>query len=175
VLVDQWRAWPYLRRRITHEWNTLFAPVLVDFQRLDSALKRDITYLAARYEAIAAELAARTQGGAVFVWCPVCEYDTDQLDGHGSKAPLENSKCLVCETTDRVLKTTCPKCEKLLVLRSDLHGPCPCGYVPDPGIASHCGFRKVWRGAFRKVWRPAQGSAVRPEVEPCRKSLARAA
>lgn len=138
VLVEQWRAWIYIRNRVLNDWASAFASVLEDFKVVDSKLRSNRSYLDARYQDVKSEVESRRKGGTEIVVCRTCEFDAAQVNVDDSRHPCFVSVCQVCETTNEHLRTTCPDCSGDITIDIGLVGTCSaCNYTPDPSIAYH--------------------------------------
>ena len=130
IVGEQCRSWFHLHR-LFDRWNSHFREFRVEIRRADKGMKGHRKYLAAKFQALRPELAARQKQGSRATECGACGYKAaipKQLD-----PAIAETRCLVCDHTEVQVEIDCPHCSKHVVLSNEGYGTCrSCGRSIEP-------------------------------------------
>jgi hypothetical protein len=110
LLSQQLGAWCELQQLLTANWAEFFEPWEEKFQEIERRLKRQRDYLAAKFEALKADLAKLKAQGIDIETCDLCHFKAAQVIPE--IGDLDEAICLVCDHRKHWLNFSCPRCKK---------------------------------------------------------------
>lgn len=108
VVIEQARAWFYLHKLLTQDWNADFAAYqerIADLHRLVSTKR---AYLQAKFDALLPSIQKGHERGVVFSRCNFCKFPA--VKNKPLLANLDSGECLICNSHSNTLRETCPAC-----------------------------------------------------------------
>jgi len=109
IAIEQSKGWYQLYRLLTTTWQSEFKSFSSDFQELQTLMKKQKEYLAARFEHLQPAIKEEKLRGITYLLCPSCGYVSGRLASEDI-GPVSVT-CQVCEHQFDVLFTICPHCD----------------------------------------------------------------
>lgn len=109
VAAEQFRAWVYVHRLLTHRWASHFAAHVDTIRDLNELIKDNKQCLVAKLELVAPEIRRRKNDGAQVVACDSCGLLAAIVEE--GDPPLREARCLVCERLNCSIYMECYECE----------------------------------------------------------------
>ena len=108
VVVEQCKAWFYLHRLLTLNWELHFRKYGKKSQKLDGLMHKQRIFLKAKFSALKPRIDVEISNGAEFKSCHFCGCLSARVEE--ASEPLYESSCLVCEARSSSLRVPCPNC-----------------------------------------------------------------
>lgn len=129
VILEQLRAWFYLHRLLTQRWKKHFSKFSKSINKVDKLIRKNKKYLDGKFSALNPEIAELRKNKIEVVKCNRCSFIASRIDE--IEEPLFERKCLVCETSQNLMRTECPDCKENIEIEDLGEGSCECGYEID--------------------------------------------
>lgn len=131
ILKQQLKAWYFLHRLLTKQWDSIFSGWNDKIADIDSDLRKLHEFLQVVFDNLEQEIEALKKKGVLFEPCPSCHFEAQQ---HGSVSnTIYESKCLVCGLVEKSLKIECSGCSKIITFKGEGTSKCPsCGKLFEP-------------------------------------------
>lgn len=108
IVTEQCKAWFYLHRLLTKNWEEDFRKYKKKIEKLDELMHKQRAFLKAKFMALKPEIDAEISNGVEFKSCSLCGCGAARVDEAGE--PLYESSCLVCDARSSFLRVSCPDC-----------------------------------------------------------------
>lgn len=123
IAVEQLKAWHGLLGLVRVQWADVFSKYGETFEKLDKKFAQHRSYLRARFENLADEIAKQKKDGTKFVACSSCSFNAAKVETLAGA--LFESTCLVCRIKSRWIEIDCTSCEKTMSYEEDDGIICP--------------------------------------------------
>jgi len=108
VVTEQCKAWFYLHRLLTLNWEPHFRKYKKKIQKLDKLMHKQRAFLKAKFSALKPRIDVEISNGVEFKSCHFCGCRAARVEE--ASEPLYQSSCLVCEARSSDLRVPCPNC-----------------------------------------------------------------
>lgn len=128
---EQFQAWFLLHRLLTDRWGSIFEHWVEQIAIIDKQLRAHRTFLEVVYKNLTPEIEKLRNDGFIIKECPSCGFVSQQHES--SLDELYDSRCHVCELTERCLTIVCPECGTHVNFVDGGYATCKkCGSELDP-------------------------------------------
>lgn len=127
IVAEQCRAWFHLHR-LLNRWEAYFDDFRSEIAQADRAMKQHRNYLAAKFNALKADLDALRKAGNAPQDCHACGFKAaipDALDDQ-----IASVRCRVCDHVENQVELDCPHCGEPIVIANE--GYATCGHCEEP-------------------------------------------
>ena len=107
-MTEQCKAWFYLHRLLTLDWEPHFRKYGKKIKKLDELMHKQRVFLNAKFSALRPHIDAEISSGVEFKSCHFCAFRAARVEE--ASEPLYESSCLVCEARSSYLRVPCPNC-----------------------------------------------------------------
>jgi len=108
IVTEQCKAWFYLHRLLTKNWESHFKKYKRKIKKLDELMHKQRTFLKAKFMALKPDIDAEISKGVQFQSCVLCGCAAARVKEVSE--PLCNTTCLVCDARSALLHVPCPDC-----------------------------------------------------------------
>lgn len=125
VVMEQCKAWFYLHRLLTVQWQKPFRKYKKRIEKLNKVMHRQRTFLRAKFNALQPQIVAEVARGIEYESCNFCGCVASRVEE--SDEPLCECHCQVCDACDAFLRVPCPDCDENIRLGAEGpgEGTCP--------------------------------------------------
>ena len=125
VVTEQCKAWFYLHRLLTINWEPRFRKYRRKIEKLDEQMHKQRLFLKAKFIALKPNIDPATRKGIEFESCSFCGYGAARVEE--ARAPLCRTNCLVCDARSSFLRVPCPDCSESIEvgIEGPGEGSCP--------------------------------------------------
>lgn len=153
IVAEECKAWFYLYRLLTEQWQTYFVKHKKDIEKLNKRMHGLRAFLSAKYQALKLQIDAEVASGKSYDTCASCGYLSARISV--LEEPLVETVCLVCSAQSRFASIDCPDCETNINVGELGEGKCgKCNFQVDidylldnfgpsedpkePGVIAYC-------------------------------------
>lgn len=123
IVKEQLKAWYFLHRLLTVQWNEVFSNRSDAIAEIDAALRKSHEFLQVVFDDLRPEIEALKAEGGLFEQCPSCGFEAQQFTDE--VGVIQQAKCLVCGLVERCLKIECPSCSEIVIFKNEGFATCP--------------------------------------------------
>lgn len=125
IVTEQCKAWFYLHRLLTKNWEPHFRRYKKKIEKLDELMHKQRTFLKAKFMALKPEIDAEMSNGVEFQSCSLCGCGAARVKK--ASEPLCETSCLVCDARFSFLRVPCPDCGETIEVgfEGPGEGTCP--------------------------------------------------
>ncbi|MGH7147353.1 MAG: hypothetical protein ACREIJ_05560 [Nitrospiraceae bacterium] len=125
VVTEQCKAWFYLHRLLTMNWEIHFRKYKKRIEKLNELMHKQRTFLQAKFLALKLLIDTEISNGMEFKVCHFCGCRAARIKV--ANEPLRESSCFVCEARSSELRVPCPDCGENIEVgfKGPGEGTCP--------------------------------------------------
>jgi len=122
VAAEQFRAWIYVHKLLTQQWDEYFDEYSDTIFELNGLIRSNKQFLAEKLRLATPEIQSLQKDGCAIISCDACGSPAVLLKH--TAPPLMDGKCLVCGHRQSVVTMSCKKCGEIVEFTDTGEGEC---------------------------------------------------